>query len=368
MAAAGPEEDKDKKRQGNLDDLLQKWKAAIEDRAKITEFSEHLQMREIPLLDYEREKLTKLTDFMEQLANHGLTLETFVYYKLTSMGENQPQEHRDMCENPKLYSSVERIMDAIRSGFQQIPENFSPPKKDAEYKQGVPWCMELWFLSVLDTFDSNDIKAWTVAHGAQLFMSFIGSQLDDGDSKFDILVEKDFVDILRELYQHDIFAEKCTEYMKDKTNILQVCKREMTANMRAVLSEKCEDFYIIPRNGTREGRLKMYSRVFNYFLRDDDQTGYIHFQRHGDEPERIQESMESLGFSQIPDRNQGEWFDSNQREWTVPKIVEDFTAAFERLDCSLLLFCLYTHGINGHVMDQEYYFAKYDILPSHKCK
>ena len=122
--------------------------------------------------------------------------------------------------------------------------------------------MELWFLSVMDTFDSNDIKAWTVTHGAELFMSFIGSKLDDGDSKFDILVENDFVDILQELNQHDIFAEKCTEYMKDKTNILQVCKSEIIANMRAVLSESCKDFYMISRNGTRKGRLKMY-RVFS---------------------------------------------------------------------------------------------------------
>ena len=127
--------------------------------------------------------------------------------------------------------------------------------------------MELWFLSVLDTFDSNDIKAWTVAHGAELFMPFIVSKLNDGESKFEILVEKDFVNILRELNQHDIFTEKCTEYMKDKTNILQVCKREMTANMRAVLSESCKDFYIIPRNGTGVGRLKMYG-VFKYLLRD----------------------------------------------------------------------------------------------------
>ena len=332
MAAARPEEDKDKKRQGNLDDLLQKWNAAIQDQKKITQFSERLQMKEIPLLDKERKKLTKLKNFMEQLAKGSLTLETFVYYKLTSMGEGQPDEDREVCENPKLYSSVERIMDAIYSGFQQIPENFSPPRKDAEYKQGVPWCMELWFLSVLDTFDSNDIKAWTVAHGAELFMSFIGSKLDDGDSKFDLLVEKDFVDILQELYQHDIFAEKCTEYMKDKTNILQVCKREMTADMRAVLSESCEDFYIIPRNGTRVGRLKMYG-VFKYLLRDDGQSGYINFECHGDKPEKIKENMDSLEFNRI--------LDSNQEGWTVPNIVEEFTAKFEGLDCSLPLFCLY---------------------------
>ena len=95
---------------------------------------------------------------------------------------------------------------------------------------------------------------------------------------------------------------------------------------------------------------------------------YISFDFHGDEPEKIKipriqsNSIKSNPSSQI------EWIDRNQREWTVPKIVEDFTAAFERLDCSLLLFCLYTHGINGHVMDQEYHFAEYDILPSHKCK
>ena len=257
-----------------------------------------------------------------------------------------------MCENPKLYSSVERIMDAIRSGFQQIPENFSPPRKDAEYKQGVPWCMELWFLSVLDTFDSNDIKAWTVAHDAELFMPFIGSQLGDGDSKFGILVEEDFVDILQELYKHNIFAEKCTEYMKDKTNILQICKREMTADMRAVLSESCEDFYIIPRNGTGVGRLKMYG-VFIYFLRKKKQQDYIYFDWFGEEPQKIKENMDSLGFNRI--------FDINPREWTVPN-VEKFTADFEGLDCSLLLFCLYTHGLNGHVMDQADYYAEYDIL------
>ena len=134
--------------------------------------------------------------------------------------------------------------------------------------------MELWFLSVLDTFDSNDIRAWTVAHGAELFMSFIGSKLDDGDSKFDLLVEKDFVDILQELYQHDIFAEKCTEYMKDKTNILQVCKREMTGELRAVLSESCKDFYIIPRNGIDEDEVKMYGE-FVYVNLCDGEFGHI---------------------------------------------------------------------------------------------
>ena len=101
MAAAGPEEDIAGTIQEIMDNLLQKWKAAIQDRTKITQFSEHLQMREIPFLDKERERLTKLKNFMEQLENHGLTLETFVYYKLTSMGEGQPEEHRDMCENPK---------------------------------------------------------------------------------------------------------------------------------------------------------------------------------------------------------------------------------------------------------------------------
>ena len=136
MAAAGPEEDIARTMQEIMDNLLQKCKAAIQDRAKITEFSEHLQMREVPLLDNERKNLTKLTDFMEQLAKHDSNLETFVYYKLTSMGDNQPEKHPDMCENPKLYSSVERIVDAICSGFQQISENFSPPRKDAEYKIG----------------------------------------------------------------------------------------------------------------------------------------------------------------------------------------------------------------------------------------
>ena len=145
--------------------------------------------------------------------------------------------------------------------------------------------MKLWFLRVLYTFGSNDIRAWTVAHGAELFMSFIGSKLDDRDSKFEILVEMDFMDILRELYQHDIFAEKCTEYMKDKTNILQICKSEITANMRAVLSEKCEGFYIIPKSGTGVGSHKMYA-VFKYFLRTKMEEDYIAFDWHEDEPEK----------------------------------------------------------------------------------
>ena len=78
MAAAGPEEDIARTMQGIMDNLLQRWKAAIQHRTKITQFSEHLQMREIPLLDNERKNLTKLTDFMEQLANQDSTLEKFV--------------------------------------------------------------------------------------------------------------------------------------------------------------------------------------------------------------------------------------------------------------------------------------------------
>ena len=109
----------------------------------------------------------------------------------------------------------------------------------------------------------------------------------------------------------------------------------MTADMRAVLSEYCEDFYVIPRNGTHVGRLKMYG-VFKYLLRDDNQTGNINFKCHGDEPKMIKERMNSLGFTRI--------LDGNQRDWTVPNIVEEFTAEFKGLDYSLLLFCLYTHG------------------------
>jgi len=192
----------------------------------------------------------------------------FIKYKGAEM---QPTEGEEGLI-PELYSLVEKELD-------NLLENKKYPKYDLERERDrndqevwelIVWSAELWFLWNLQKCKHDSVKRFIESNAVELYCEFFGPIADKNETRFEVLAEKDCVDVIKKLLCSELGVSSfLREYLDKKGNVKEFCKAPMSQNLIKIVNTHPKKFHIIPRPSDRNNFAKMYGFIVCGFSQSD---------------------------------------------------------------------------------------------------
>jgi len=268
----------------------------------------------------------------------------FIKYKGT---ESQPTEGEGGLL-PELYSLVEKELDSLLENG--ICPNYDlekeKDKNDQEVWELIVWSAELWFLWKLQKCEHDSVKRFIESNVENLSREFFYLRYDKDEPRFEVLAEKDCVDIMKKLLCPELgVTSSLQEYFDEKSNVIRFCKTPMSQNMIKIVAPHSKKFYIIPRPSDRNNFAKMYGIIVRGFFKPDQPDYFEAEQQAGT---AIEAAFKIANINIIDSKDHPYIFESEHFSTKLCKWVEDELKVITN-DCSLLILAVFCHGIYGHL-------------------
>jgi len=269
-------------------------------------------------------------------------------FKKYKIAENQPEDEKERWSLPKIYSSVEKALNELMKESGNASDGRKPESKnyDQKVRELIVWSAELWFLFNLQKCEHSPVKRFIKSNAVELFCEFFNPIDGTDETRFEVLAEKDCVDIMEKLLCPELgVSSSLQEYFDEKGNVIRFCQTPMSQGMIKTVNPHSKKFYIIPRPSDRNNFAKMYGIVVCGFFKPD-QADYSKPEQQA--ATAIEDAFKKVNMDVIDTKTDPQIFESENLFTELRKWVEDKLKDIEN-GCSLLVLTVFCHGIYGHL-------------------
>jgi len=299
--------------------------------------------------------LSAVNDFLNNLRDVAKNIDSisdclFAKYKIA---ENQPEDEREGWSLQEIYSSVEEELNGLMTKSRIASDGRKPESKnDEEVWMLIVWSVELWFLFNLQKCKHDSVKRFIESNAVELFHEFFDPR-DKDEPRFEVLAEKDCVDIMKKLLCPKLGVSSfLLGYLDKKDNVKEFCKTPMSKEMIRTVEPYSKLVYIIPRPSEGIKFAKMYGIIVSgFFIEDATASTSDHGLSFPEQEERAANKMstalQAVGVEVKQIKLKIARLPSSE---VFPYFKETFKEVLNKIEhCSLFIMSIFCHGAYGYL-------------------